>query len=171
MTNAIISGTGYGSNQKKSSQVLNIFFPSACNIKKKNQDTTTFLKSLARLASRSRPLTSADSVKRVSCLSCGYVLAAYALLYHDYKHAQFNPLIHPSTCRNIQLLSAGKKTNTLGRTGGYAKAIPDITAALQRGETEGLPLFLMGHSYVSPKSTEKKRERFACALPSAGVPP
>ncbi|KAG0227365.1 Alpha/Beta hydrolase protein [Mortierella sp. GBAus27b] len=41
----------------------------------------------------------------------------------------------------------GKKTKTLGRTGGYAKAIPDITAALERGKIEGLPLFLMGHSY------------------------
>ncbi|KAG0251530.1 hypothetical protein BG011_007531, partial [Mortierella polycephala] len=41
----------------------------------------------------------------------------------------------------------GKKSKTLGRTGGYAKAIPDITAALKRGEVEGLPLFLMGHSY------------------------
>ncbi|KAG9325208.1 hypothetical protein KVV02_002062 [Mortierella alpina] len=41
----------------------------------------------------------------------------------------------------------GKKTNTLGRSGGYAKAIPDITAALQRGEIDGLPLILMGHSY------------------------
>ncbi|KAI8594328.1 Alpha/Beta hydrolase protein, partial [Dissophora ornata] len=41
----------------------------------------------------------------------------------------------------------GKKTKTLGRTGGYAKAIPDITEALKRGEIEGLPLFLMGHSY------------------------
>ncbi|KAG0358356.1 hypothetical protein BGZ54_010456 [Gamsiella multidivaricata] len=41
----------------------------------------------------------------------------------------------------------GKKTKTLGRTGGYAKAIPDITAALKRGEIEGIPLFLMGHSY------------------------
>jgi len=42
----------------------------------------------------------------------------------------------------------GKKTKTLGRTGGYEKAIPDITAALERGEIKGLPLFLMGHSYV-----------------------
>ncbi|KAF9930029.1 hypothetical protein FBU30_000942 [Linnemannia zychae] len=41
----------------------------------------------------------------------------------------------------------GKKTKTLGRTGGYAKAIPDITAALERGKIEGIPLFLMGHSY------------------------
>ncbi|KAG0055189.1 hypothetical protein BGZ83_009365 [Gryganskiella cystojenkinii] len=41
----------------------------------------------------------------------------------------------------------GKKTKTLGRTGGYEKAIPDITAALKRGEIQGLPLFLMGHSY------------------------
>ncbi|KAI1320006.1 hypothetical protein EDD11_002337 [Mortierella claussenii] len=41
----------------------------------------------------------------------------------------------------------GKKSKTLGRSGGYAKAIPDITAALKRGEIEGLPLFLMGHSY------------------------
>ena len=50
----------------------------------------------------------------------------------------------------IYLLSTlpGKKTKTLGRTGGYAKAIPDITAALERGKIEGLPLFLMGHSYV-----------------------
>ncbi|KAF9429128.1 hypothetical protein BGZ76_001784, partial [Entomortierella beljakovae] len=29
----------------------------------------------------------------------------------------------------------------------YDKAIPDITAALERGKIEGLPLFLMGHSY------------------------
>ncbi|KAF9082224.1 hypothetical protein BGX23_012670 [Mortierella sp. AD031] len=41
----------------------------------------------------------------------------------------------------------GKKTKTLGRTGGYVKAIPDITAALERGKIEGVPLFLMGHSY------------------------
>ncbi|KAF9365986.1 hypothetical protein BGX34_007037 [Mortierella sp. NVP85] len=41
----------------------------------------------------------------------------------------------------------GQKTKTLGRTGGYAKAIPDITAALKRGKIKGLPLFLMGHSY------------------------
>ncbi|KAG0327172.1 hypothetical protein BGZ99_008262 [Dissophora globulifera] len=41
----------------------------------------------------------------------------------------------------------GKKSKTLGRTGGYAKAIPDITAALKRGEIKGVPLFLMGHSY------------------------
>ncbi|GJJ74126.1 acylglycerol lipase [Entomortierella parvispora] len=41
----------------------------------------------------------------------------------------------------------GKKSKTLGSTGGYAKAIPDITAALERGKIEGLPLFLMGHSY------------------------
>ncbi|KAG0041151.1 hypothetical protein BGZ83_002238 [Gryganskiella cystojenkinii] len=41
----------------------------------------------------------------------------------------------------------GKKSKTLGSTGGYAKAIPDITAALKRGKIEGLPLFLMGHSY------------------------
>jgi hypothetical protein len=44
--------------------------------------------------------------------------------------------------------SLGQKTKTLGRTGGYAKAIPDITAALKRGKIKGLPLFLMGHSYV-----------------------
>ncbi|KAF9191500.1 hypothetical protein BGZ51_007214 [Haplosporangium sp. Z 767] len=41
----------------------------------------------------------------------------------------------------------GKKSKTLGATGGYAKAIPDITAALERGKIEGIPLFLMGHSY------------------------
>ncbi|KAF9338768.1 hypothetical protein BGZ91_007956 [Linnemannia elongata] len=41
----------------------------------------------------------------------------------------------------------GKKSKTLGRTGGYVKAIPDITAALERGTIEGVPLFLMGHSY------------------------
>ncbi|KAG0330456.1 hypothetical protein BGZ99_003027 [Dissophora globulifera] len=41
----------------------------------------------------------------------------------------------------------GKKSKTLGSSGGYAKAIPDITAALERGKIEGLPLFLMGHSY------------------------
>ncbi|KAF9583743.1 hypothetical protein BGW38_008688, partial [Lunasporangiospora selenospora] len=41
----------------------------------------------------------------------------------------------------------GKKSKTLGSTGGYAKAIPDITAALERGKVEGVPLFLMGHSY------------------------
>ncbi|KAF9131914.1 hypothetical protein BGW39_001150 [Mortierella sp. 14UC] len=41
----------------------------------------------------------------------------------------------------------GKKSTTLGSTGGYDKAIPDITAALERGKIEGLPLFLMGHSY------------------------
>ncbi|KAG0275149.1 hypothetical protein BGZ95_009129 [Linnemannia exigua] len=41
----------------------------------------------------------------------------------------------------------GKKSKTLGSTGGYDKAIPDITAALERGKIEGLPLFLMGHSY------------------------
>lgn len=44
--------------------------------------------------------------------------------------------------------SVGKKSKSLGATGGYAKAIPDITAALKRGEIEGIPLFLMGHSYV-----------------------
>lgn len=42
----------------------------------------------------------------------------------------------------------GKRSKHLGDTGGYAKAIPDITAALERGKIEGLPLFLMGHSYV-----------------------
>ncbi|KAF9914319.1 hypothetical protein BX616_008539 [Lobosporangium transversale] len=41
----------------------------------------------------------------------------------------------------------GKKSKTLGRSGGYVKAIPDITAALKRGEIQGVPLFLMGHSY------------------------
>ncbi|KAF9327844.1 hypothetical protein BGZ91_001270, partial [Linnemannia elongata] len=41
----------------------------------------------------------------------------------------------------------GRKSKTLGSTGGYDKAIPDITAALERGKIEGLPLFLMGHSY------------------------
>ncbi|KAF9417885.1 hypothetical protein BGZ94_009832 [Podila epigama] len=41
----------------------------------------------------------------------------------------------------------GKKSKTLGSTGGYAKAIPDITEALERGKIEGFPLFLMGHSY------------------------
>ncbi|KAF9111207.1 hypothetical protein BGX27_005237 [Mortierella sp. AM989] len=41
----------------------------------------------------------------------------------------------------------GKKSKSLGASGGYAKAIPDITAALMRGEIEGTPLFLMGHSY------------------------
>ncbi|KAG0199961.1 hypothetical protein BGX28_006868 [Mortierella sp. GBA30] len=41
----------------------------------------------------------------------------------------------------------GKKSKSLGASGGYDKAIPDITAALKRGEIEGLPLFLMGHSY------------------------
>ncbi|KAF8930463.1 hypothetical protein BGZ47_000541 [Haplosporangium gracile] len=41
----------------------------------------------------------------------------------------------------------GRKSKTLGSTGGYDKAIPDITAALERGQIEGLPLFLMGHSY------------------------
>ncbi|KAF9431724.1 hypothetical protein BGZ76_011782 [Entomortierella beljakovae] len=41
----------------------------------------------------------------------------------------------------------GKKSKSFGNTGGYDKAIPDITAALKRGEIEGLPLFLMGHSY------------------------
>jgi acylglycerol lipase len=46
-------------------------------------------------------------------------------------------------------MAIGKKSKTLGHTGGYAKAIPDITAALERGTIEGVPLFLMGHSYVS----------------------
>ncbi|KAI1302094.1 hypothetical protein EDD11_005743 [Mortierella claussenii] len=41
----------------------------------------------------------------------------------------------------------GKKSKALGSSGGYDKAIPDITAALKRGEIEGVPLFLMGHSY------------------------
>ncbi|KAI8598689.1 Alpha/Beta hydrolase protein [Dissophora ornata] len=41
----------------------------------------------------------------------------------------------------------GKKAKALGVTGGYDKAIPDITAALERGQIEGAPLFLMGHSY------------------------
>ncbi|KAG9071225.1 hypothetical protein KI688_008770 [Linnemannia hyalina] len=41
----------------------------------------------------------------------------------------------------------GKKSKTLGSTGGYDKAIPDITAALERSKIDGLPLFLMGHSY------------------------
>ncbi|KAG0031012.1 hypothetical protein BGZ82_007177 [Podila clonocystis] len=41
----------------------------------------------------------------------------------------------------------GRKSKTLGSSGGYAKAIPDITAALERGKIEGVPLFLMGHSY------------------------
>ncbi|KAF8961334.1 hypothetical protein BGZ46_001372 [Entomortierella lignicola] len=39
-----------------------------------------------------------------------------------------------------------KRSRSVGETGGYAKAIPDITEALQRGEIKGLPLFLMGHS-------------------------
>ncbi|KAI7825243.1 Alpha/Beta hydrolase protein [Gamsiella multidivaricata] len=41
----------------------------------------------------------------------------------------------------------GKKSKSLGCSGGYDKAIPDITAALKRAEAEGVPLFLMGHSY------------------------
>ncbi|KAF9124136.1 hypothetical protein BGX30_001097, partial [Mortierella sp. GBA39] len=41
----------------------------------------------------------------------------------------------------------GRRSKTLGSTGGYEKAIPDITAALERGKIDGLPLFLMGHSY------------------------
>ncbi|KAG0243607.1 hypothetical protein BGW41_001818 [Actinomortierella wolfii] len=41
----------------------------------------------------------------------------------------------------------GKKSKALGNTGGYAKAIPDITAALERAKIEGVPQFLMGHSY------------------------
>ncbi|KAG0020224.1 hypothetical protein BGZ80_004585 [Entomortierella chlamydospora] len=40
----------------------------------------------------------------------------------------------------------GKRSNSFGDSGGYAKAIPDITEALKRGKIEGLPLFLMGHS-------------------------
>ncbi|KAG0280048.1 hypothetical protein BGZ96_001704, partial [Linnemannia gamsii] len=31
--------------------------------------------------------------------------------------------------------------------GEHIVPIPDITAALERGKIEGLPLFLMGHSY------------------------
>ncbi|KAF9956792.1 hypothetical protein BGZ65_002463 [Modicella reniformis] len=41
----------------------------------------------------------------------------------------------------------GKRSGALGCSGGYANAIPDITAALKRGEIEGIPLFLMGHIY------------------------
>ncbi|KAG0349028.1 hypothetical protein BG004_002556 [Podila humilis] len=40
-----------------------------------------------------------------------------------------------------------KRSKTLGSTGGYEKAIPDITEALARVKVEGVPLFLMGHSY------------------------
>ncbi|KAF9190442.1 hypothetical protein BGZ51_008628 [Haplosporangium sp. Z 767] len=49
---------------------------------------------------------------------------------------------------NTSSLSS-KKAKTLDSNGGYAKAIPDITAALERGRLEDLPLFLVGHSYVS----------------------
>ncbi|KAF9185253.1 hypothetical protein BGZ50_003178 [Haplosporangium sp. Z 11] len=47
---------------------------------------------------------------------------------------------------NTSSLSS-KKAKTLDSNGGYAKAIPDITAALERGRLEDLPLFLVGHSY------------------------
>ncbi|KAF9345476.1 hypothetical protein BGX26_003080 [Mortierella sp. AD094] len=70
------------------------------------------------------------------------------IVRYDHVFEEFNKAgIQVSSFDQRGFGKTGKKSKTLGATGGYAKAIPDITAALQRGEIEGVPLFLMGHSY------------------------
>lgn len=99
------------------------------------------MRSSTRLGSKSHPSTSADLARQVttedSALS---IVRVPFLLWHDELTPSFLYLLS---------MAIGKKSKTLGRTGGYIKAIPDITAALERGTIEGVPLFLMGHSYVS----------------------
>ncbi|KAF9427769.1 hypothetical protein BGZ94_004184 [Podila epigama] len=67
----------------------------------------------------------------------------YDHVFEEFNKAGFQ--VHSYDQRGFG--ETGKKSKTLGATGGYAKAIPDITAALKRAEIEGVPLFLMGHSY------------------------
>ncbi|KAF9317807.1 hypothetical protein BG003_000273 [Podila horticola] len=67
----------------------------------------------------------------------------YDHVFEEFNKAGFQ--VHAYDQRGFG--ETGKKSKSLGATGGYAKAIPDITAALKRGEIEGIPLFLMGHSY------------------------
>ncbi|KAG0006156.1 hypothetical protein BGZ80_002005 [Entomortierella chlamydospora] len=70
------------------------------------------------------------------------------IVRYDHVFEEFNKAgIQVSSFDQRGFGKTGKKSKSLGLTGGYAKAIPDITAALQRGEIEGVPLFLMGHSY------------------------
>ncbi|KAF9582236.1 hypothetical protein BGW38_000470 [Lunasporangiospora selenospora] len=67
----------------------------------------------------------------------------YDHVFEEFNKAGFQ--VHAFDQRGFG--QTGKKSKTLGRSGGYAKAIPDITEALKRSEIEGVPLFLMGHSY------------------------
>ncbi|KAF9391946.1 hypothetical protein CPB97_004815 [Podila verticillata] len=67
----------------------------------------------------------------------------YDHVFEEFNKAGFQ--VHAYDQRGFG--ETGKKSKSLGATGGYAKAIPDITAALKRSEIEGVPLFLMGHSY------------------------
>ncbi|KAG0034726.1 hypothetical protein BGZ81_003424 [Podila clonocystis] len=67
----------------------------------------------------------------------------YDHVFEEFNKAGFQ--VHAFDQRGFG--ETGKKSKSLGATGGYVKAIPDITAALKRGEIEGVPLFLMGHSY------------------------
>ncbi|KAF9338054.1 hypothetical protein BG006_000043 [Podila minutissima] len=67
----------------------------------------------------------------------------YDHVFEEFNKAGFQ--VHAFDQRGFG--ETGKKSKSLGATGGYVKAIPDITAALKRGEIEGIPLFLMGHSY------------------------
>ncbi|KAF9202340.1 hypothetical protein BGZ49_007485 [Haplosporangium sp. Z 27] len=86
----------------------------------------------------------------------GKPVASVVLVHGFGEHVnRYNHVSEEFTKAGIQVTSfdqrgfgeSGKKSKTLGSTGGYAKAMPDITAALQRAEIEGAPLFLMGHSY------------------------
>ncbi|KAG0083129.1 hypothetical protein BGZ93_003386 [Podila epicladia] len=67
----------------------------------------------------------------------------YDHVFEEFNKAGFQ--VHAFDQRGFG--ETGKKSKSLGATGGYVKAIPDITAALKRSEIEGVPLFLMGHSY------------------------
>ncbi|KAF9363926.1 hypothetical protein BGX34_002976 [Mortierella sp. NVP85] len=73
----------------------------------------------------------------------GEHILRYDSMFQDFNRAGFQV----SAFDQRGFGQTGKRSKALGCTGGYAKAIPDITAALKRGEIEGVPLFLMGHSY------------------------
>ncbi|KAF9932080.1 hypothetical protein FBU30_009010 [Linnemannia zychae] len=70
------------------------------------------------------------------------------IVRYDHVFEEFNKAgIQVSAFDQRGFGQTGRKSKVLGSTGGYDKAIPDITAALERGKIDGLPLFLMGHSY------------------------
>ncbi|KAG0239246.1 Alpha/Beta hydrolase protein [Mortierella sp. GBAus27b] len=73
----------------------------------------------------------------------GEHIVRYDAVFEDFNKAGFQV----SSYDQRGFGQTGKRSKHLGDSGGYAKAIPDITAALKRGQIEGVPLFLMGHSY------------------------